>query len=286
MRASGVLNTSKSPKPFVASQPLFTTLSHLYCYQGTPGFIARAVELGRPVSPGNDMLYIPEVPRSAECYGTCHPDRVKKFPHSPHKLSPISMDGTDRQWRHELHHDAESVFWVLLYWIVVAQPENEEKEPIATHIWTGLTGPVTSRIHLLRGGLHGATHSVYRPLWPMLNKLAHILNADGHWVESSDPRTDPGYINEAFQRLILQFILEHRNEPFMQHRVESQPRRPEEMSQFLSRSSDFSRKRSLSESTIPSGTKRLHMVEVGWCRCVYCDCFYSGFSGLSGKRRK
>jgi hypothetical protein len=155
------------------------------------------------------------------------------------------------------------VFWVLLYWIVGAQPENEEKEPIVSHTWSALTGAVDSRIQLLRGGLlvNGTTHSVYQPLWLMLDKLVNILDCDGHWLESSDPRTDPGYITEAFQRLILQFILEHRNEGFMQHRVESQPRRPEPMSGLLNLSSGTSRKRSLSEPTMPSETKRLHMVE-------------------------
>jgi hypothetical protein len=151
---------------------------------------------------------------------------------------------------------------VLLYWLVGAQPENEVEEPIAASFWTGLTGSAASRIDLLQGRLSGATHSFYQPIRPLLIKLARILNVDRHWVESSDPRNDPGYINEAFQRLILQFIVDHRNEKFMQHRVESQRRRPELIPGLLGPSSDTSsRKRSLSEPTIPDGTKRLHMVE-------------------------
>jgi len=71
--------------------------------------------------------------------------------------------------------------------------------------------------------LNAATHSVYQPLWPLLSQ---ILDVDRHWLDSSDPRNHPGYINEAFQRLILQFILDHRNEEFMQRKVESRLRRP------------------------------------------------------------
>jgi hypothetical protein len=261
----------------------------LQCHQGTPVFIARAAELGRAVSPDSDVLEIPEVPRSAGRYETCHPDRIKKFPYIPHEFSPISTEGTDPQWRHELDHDTESVFWVLLYWLVGAQPENEDEEPIAANFWTGLTGSVGARIDLLQGRLTGATHSVYQPLLPLLKKLARILNVDGHWVKSSDPRKDPGYINEAFQRLIFQFILEHRNEKFMQHRVSSQPRRLELISGLSSLSSDTSRKRKLSEPTIRGGTKRLRMVEkmieVGR-RCAPCVCFNGIFSGFSGQRRK
>jgi len=96
----------------------------------------------------------------------------------------------------EARTDTESVFWLLLYWVVGAQPEKEEKEPIDAGIWVGLTGSVTDHIRLLRSGLDGATHSVYQPLRPfkLLNKLAAMLIVDRHWVESSNPRNDPGYI--------------------------------------------------------------------------------------------
>jgi hypothetical protein len=154
-------------------------------------------------------------------------------------------------------------------------------------------GSVYARIGLLRGDLLEATHSVYQPLQPLLQVLACILNIDRHLVKSSDQRNDPGYINEAFQRLILQFIIEHRTDKFMQHRVESQPRRLELMSGLPCPSSDTGRKRSLSEPTIQSGirggTKRLRMaeqmIEVGR-RGAQCVCFNSVFSGFSGQRRK
>jgi hypothetical protein len=242
----------------------------LQCHQGTPVFIARAAQLGRAVPPDGEAVEIPEVPRSAERYGTCHPDRIEKFPYIPREYSPIFTEG-NAQWRHELDHDTESVFWVLLYWLVGAQPENEDEEPIAVNIWAGLTGSVTARIGLLQGRLTGAIHSFYEPLLPLLKKLARIFNVDRHWLQPSDPRKDPGYVGEAFQRLIHQFILEHRNEKFMQRRVSSQPRRLEQMSGLLSLSSDTSGKRSLSEPTIQGGTKRLRMaektIEVGY-RCA------------------
>ena len=131
----------------------------------------------------------------------------------------------------------------------------------------------------------------YQPLWPLLQKLADILSVDGHWVESSDPRKDPGYINEASQRLILQLIIEHRNQKFMPRRVEGQPRRPELMSGLLSLSSDTSRKRSLSEPTIRGWNDGSDFAwlrnEVGRrpCACQHV-CFNGVFSGFSGQRRK
>jgi len=38
---------------------------------------------------------------------------------------------------------------------------------------------------------------------------------DKHWLPESDVRKCSGYICEAFQRLILQFIVSNRNENFM-----------------------------------------------------------------------
>jgi hypothetical protein len=66
---------------------------------------------GSAMLPHDDILLIPKVPRSAECYETCHPDRIKKFPYRPREAYFISTEGTDPQypqWRHELDHDIES----------------------------------------------------------------------------------------------------------------------------------------------------------------------------------
>jgi hypothetical protein len=78
----------------------------------------------------------------------------------------------------------------MLYWAVGVQPENGSEEPINALIWGGLMGSAESRSMLLRGGgLEIATHSVYRPIGRLLNKLAAILVVDRHWLLSNDPRT-------------------------------------------------------------------------------------------------
>ena len=181
---------------------------------------------------------IPAVPESPEPYAFNHPERIKKFPFAPDLVrSPDLQPSMDCQWRHELDHDTESVFWLLLYWAVSAQPEEDrdrdrnQEELINAGIWADLTGPAESRVKLVGSRrFGGATHSIYRPLWPLLNKLAAILDIDRHWVKSSDPRNDPGYLTEAFQRLILQFILDNRNEKFMKCKVGRHFRRPEPIS--------------------------------------------------------
>ena len=101
-------------------------------------------------------------------------------------------------------------------------------------VWVGITGLARDRIALLRypEGSNAATHPFCQPLWPLLGQLAAIRNADRYWLKSSDPRNHPGgYISEALQRLILRFILDHRNEEFVQRKVRSCLRRPETISE-------------------------------------------------------
>ena len=182
---------------------------------------------------------IPAVPGAPAPYALHHPDRIQQFLFASKYMFDHENSSTDdidsSQWRHELDHDIESVFWLMLYWAVGVQPENGSNEAINPLIWAGLMGSVDSRSILLKcGDLEIATHSAYRPLGSLLNKLAAIIVIDRHWFESDDPRNHPGYANEAFQRLILQFIFEHREKKFMRTPVRPQLRQPPKPSQNLS----------------------------------------------------
>jgi len=179
------------------------------------------------------------VPSSPERYMQHHPDRIKAFPSKGRLLvESASPDSVDRQWRHELDHDAESVFW-LLYWVVGAQPAEREKEGIIPGIWANLTGPVRLRTGLLRSlieeeSLEEVTHSAFRPLLPLLSNLATFLVVDRHWLDKTEVRSNEQYIPEAFQRLILQFILDNQSEEFMTQPVDRQFRQVQVISQSLS----------------------------------------------------
>ena len=176
---------------------------------------------------------VPGIPNSPDIYAKAHPDRVKKFPSSiPKRVSGqanktvIDPDAPDlskdySNWRHELDHDAESIFWLLLYWAMVVQPEgHSSKEKIDAVPWGQLNGDHVSRQDLLcvvvRGGISSkVTHSFYEPLRPLIVDLAAILVNDSHWLPASDPRKDTFYITEAFQRLILNFIIDNSGKEFM-----------------------------------------------------------------------
>ena len=264
----------------------------MQCHQGTPIFIARAVELKGAVPPNGGFLIVPDVPMSPQCYETHHPDRIKKFPFAPKYSFEVSPDHIIPHWRQELDHDTESVFWLLLYWVIGAQPEGEQMESINMRVWGSLMGSAKDRVVLLRDrqSLDDATHSFYQPLWPLLSQLAAIIDVDRHWLEPSDPRNHPGYINEAFQRLILQFVLDHRNEEFMQRKVKSRLRRPETISENLSLSytsgqmENSTKKQFLPDLSIQQGeTKRSRIngtavdtiTEVGRrCAHWHCSCLF------------
>jgi hypothetical protein len=90
-------------------------------------------------------------------------------------------------------------------------------------MWSVLTETAATRGALVGGLSRGEwkpMHSFYAPLHSLIVDLARILAVDRHWLDESNPRNDPAYVGEAFQRLILKFILSNRNKAFMVHQTE------------------------------------------------------------------
>jgi len=178
---------------------------------------------------------VPEVPKSPECYANAHWKRIDDFPEEVEELvdpRKLKNQPQDDRWRHELDHDVESVFWLLFYWAMVAQPEGPPRRHIDLyndlHIdsssWASLLGDFEARERLVLALSSGnppknLTHSFYEPLWPLIRDLAAVLVVDRHWLPESSVRKRPDYICEAFQRLILQFIVSKRCEDFMTRRI-------------------------------------------------------------------
>ncbi|KAN0139749.1 hypothetical protein V8E53_002411 [Lactarius tabidus] len=195
---------------------------------GTPIFIARAVERGGPVPLSDQFIYIlPEVPKSPECYANAQSKQMDDFPEEIEVLvdpRKVKNQPQDDGWRHELDHDVESVFWLLLYWAMVAQPEGCLGEYIDSGSWTSMLKDSDHRAGLVSNLSSGPPpqnllHSVYEPVWPLISNLAALLVVDSHWIPESSARKRPDYMCEAFQCLILQFINSKRSENFMTCRV-------------------------------------------------------------------
>lgn len=121
-----------------------------------------------------------------------------------------------------------------------AQPEGHSTEPAGTAAWAELLGNVDERDGLVGRLAKGSSgpavvvHSAYRHLLSLLQSLAKILRVDRYWLDDQDTRNDPEYVPEAFQRLILQFLTDHRNEDFMKLEVTSQRRQVPELPRIQS----------------------------------------------------
>jgi hypothetical protein len=122
----------------------FITKFWLISFQCTERFMARAVRASRPLGRfGNVALYwkVPELSQRARNYGEVFPDRLTRFQHSSgspdRHVVDIGAPPDSSSWRHKLHHDAESAFWLLVWWVVNAAPVGcTSKIPI------GLWGPL------------------------------------------------------------------------------------------------------------------------------------------------
>ncbi|KAG8922095.1 hypothetical protein FRC01_014492 [Tulasnella sp. 417] len=215
-------------------------------YQGTPVFMARAVELGQPLElPPRDGFFNPIlslIPSAPDRYVShYHDTRLKEFPPTAKKVFDEAANSAP--WRHELDHDVESVFWLMLYWAMTARPEGGAADLIAPDVWGLLTGGALKRQFLLEGFLRpptvsGAFHPTFQPLQELFRQLAGILcSIDRHWLQGSkqraDPRNNPEYFAEAFQRLILQFLINHNgngDKNFMNQTIDSNPRQRQQQS--------------------------------------------------------
>jgi hypothetical protein len=197
--------------------------------------------------------FVPGVPQSHERYADVYADRIKQFPQceelliNPRKLT-IGNNDQSQGWRHKLVHDAESVFWLLLYWAMVAQPKDHPREHINAAVWTNLLGDSKERnssetrqglIHSLSNKLllKDLTHSAYEPLETLICELASFLVVDSCWLPASDVRKHPEYLNEAFQRIILQFIFINRDKDFMNCAIDTTFRPVQEVPQSQALSS-------------------------------------------------
>ncbi|KAG9020747.1 hypothetical protein FS837_007910 [Tulasnella sp. UAMH 9824] len=123
---------------------------------------------------GRFLGRIPSAPdRYAQHY---HDTRLKKFPPTPWEDFTEAVKSTPL--RHELDHDIESVFWLMLYWAITAQPKGGAAEHIAVIAWLGLTGKFAERQSLLVSSLRcrliieGTFHSTFLALHDLFGQLA------------------------------------------------------------------------------------------------------------------
>src|SRR5882757_2745178 len=122
--------------------------------QGTPIFMARSVVAGHPLTlqPGVCVLRgIPSLSALAlPVYSKLLPERLEKIPQPlkdqamyfvmiPEWISINQESLRSLPWTHELWHDGESMFWLLVWWAIHLRPRSPSPSKIDSKAFGCLT---------------------------------------------------------------------------------------------------------------------------------------------------
>ncbi len=191
--------------------------------------MARAIRAGHLLGGSGDFTYpfYHKLPDICTSYEAALPDRVKRFACQISGHQPgIVRNPTKVIARHALRHDAESVYWVLVWWAICAAPEGRASSPVRSTLWNNLTSSdCDDRPTMIKDS---DLDPSYNALQSLLNNLASYLEHDLHWATEA-PFNDPEFLHEAFQRHILNFLIENKDEDFLLLPTSGKPREPKQL---------------------------------------------------------
>jgi hypothetical protein len=180
--------------------------------------MARAIRVGRPLGEAGRLaqfMKVPELSQKAHVYEVVFPDRLTRFQRSQGSsddhIVKISAPPDLSSWRHELRHDAESAFWLLVWWVVNAASDGCTSQ-IPVEVWAPLVGATIDARSLDIPS--SCLDPAYAPLSELLHQFRRALEDDLHWATDT-PYTHPEFLHEVFQRHILNFIFENLDKDFM-----------------------------------------------------------------------
>ena len=202
--------------------------------QGTPIFMARDVVSAEENQGVYFLFSMPQLDQGLKTYQAAVGDRLIDFPPNELEICKIDVNQPLKPFKHKLRYDAESVFWLLLWWAIHALPVEEapfyNRKEIPQDIWVTLTSgnnEIDPRDRFVRAFPRKIVHPIYEPLEELLKDMAAQL--DGYPEKSEVPsRRKDEYIHEAFQRLILEFLCKRCDERFMTAEKSDKFRQPEE----------------------------------------------------------
>ncbi|PVF98014.1 hypothetical protein CPB86DRAFT_873654 [Serendipita vermifera] len=182
----------------------------------TPYFMARAVRSPEIRNGVHAFFPMPQLSAGAARYEQCVGQRLQKFQPNKHKFEVINHPISLKPFQHRLHYDAESVFWLLLWWAMQAKPLRDKlkNDVIRETDWDDFTAGVDADdrrgIFIDGKGISlGTCHPKYAPLETLLRSMSDQLKGYHEILDDSDIRKHDEYLHEAFQRLIFEFLSEH-----------------------------------------------------------------------------
>jgi hypothetical protein len=154
-------------------------------------------------------------------YKALYPDRVTDF--LPSEQPEESIIGVrvqnlpSEEFKHLLRYDAESVFWIILFWSILAQPATSKtKSQISSQAWQNLTGLQDIRYYVyVNTSLPIPLHPEFSPMSKLLENMREHLKCDLKFAKDEVRREHPEYLHEVFQRLILNFMADPDNQEFL-----------------------------------------------------------------------
>ncbi|CAL1712261.1 unnamed protein product [Somion occarium] len=190
------------------------------CAVGTSSFVARSVSLRRTRWDDKKYRPMPELTERAKelylaAYGqekySQYCDKNGTF-HAGREVQEDD-DICVRPFLHKPEHDAESVFWVLIWYCLRALPKgcDEEWTVEISNAWKDLSDHHLGRPET-RGDFFkftaqeykGILHSKLSSLAPLLHSLAAQVFPDYEYLKPTPPED---HLHEAMRRLLLQFIV-------------------------------------------------------------------------------
>ncbi|TBU25404.1 hypothetical protein BD311DRAFT_790439 [Dichomitus squalens] len=209
---------------------------------GTPIFIARSVSLGRVIT-ATDSLRGTPMPRLTDdalnlyiaVHGQERYDRYNDQPGAPecHGGRPPTENPDDVDdaklpaFVHRPEHDVESVYWTMVYALLGVQPVASPREDYASHacadVWKILLShdipdDEPDDAEETRGVIINARKSKWLRLFCRdMQDVAVLMWRISQHVRSEyalwEGRLKRDHLHEAVQRLILQYLVDHRDNP-------------------------------------------------------------------------
>ncbi|EJD52420.1 hypothetical protein AURDEDRAFT_111131 [Auricularia subglabra TFB-10046 SS5] len=160
--------------------------------------------------------------RGAEVLRRAFPDDNGEFLSVFHQVKDLEACRTElallpKRPVHKPRHDAESIYWVLLWSLARAQPRNAPREPEATRL-QNLTkfancllehkvGDESARLEYIRslGSLRNLLHADLAAYEDLLIAMASYLAIPWHIY----PQVKDNHVHMAFRRMLLGFLLDN-----------------------------------------------------------------------------
>jgi hypothetical protein len=150
-------------------------------------------------------------------YESLFKGRLEAFPpnNAEYLEVPEGEEMGSSEFRHLLRYDAESVFWCLLWWCIQARPDKVPDEELSHARWSNLIDDddQSRDTNFISKFPLDCLHSSYSQLAELLNNMRQHLQGDLDLSELKKGK--PEYLHEAFQRLIINFLITYKDEAFM-----------------------------------------------------------------------